>query len=617
MSIVPVLSEEQLRAVDFLQGAALIDAGPGSGKTRVVTARTARLLERKVPSGRILALSFTNKAAQELAERVTQMTGAKVGISTFHKWAINSLKEAGIKYSIFGPDEQALWYSKELGFELKNKKPHQTVRRMMTVIDKAKNSGFVTPKLWESSDFAKKQSEPEKEIIKEVWSKYQNFCLKAEKVDLTDLLVLFYRSWKSEIEKGGGKLMNAAARIDHLMIDEFQDTNNLQMKLINLWTDVHEKNEWVNERGFPTSFVVCGDVDQSIYGFRGSEPKIFLDFPKRYNDSKVFLLWDNHRNQQKIVEHSMQVINNNVERTLKEIKPTRAAGLTPCIYGAEDQKDEITWVLNQIEELKESGSYEICIMARENESLEGFRNALTNVGLSTRGENFLILPEVEIVRNLLKIGIQLNNEWIEKSIPECLAPNLRKAYVVSKREHISLFDALASDSKMSDWVMTVRRISAHLQNKSYDNALSEAFGFNNFFQNAFLCAKDDHTHFTRVEKMLRLIQKAGRPELQNSQFPVRDILKMLSNSNEKNVNTPIDLRTIHASKGCEWDHVFMVGLNADIFPGDEYDTLEEERRVFYVGTTRARETLHFSGVKYNMCPFVGELHPDVRWITKE
>lgn len=615
MSTVPVLSKEQLSAVDFLQGAALIDAGPGSGKTRVITARTARLLERKIPSGRILALSFTNKAAQELATRVTEMTGANVKISTFHKWTMNSLKEAGIKYSLFDPKDQAAWYSKELGFEAKDGKPHKTVRRMMTIIDKAKNSGFVTPTLWESSDFAKKLTEPERDNVEEVWHKYQNYCDKHGKVDLTDILVLFYRSWKQEVEKGRGKLINAAARIDHLMVDEFQDTNNLQMKLINLWTDVQEKSNWVNERGFPTSFVVCGDVDQSIYGFRGSEPKIFLEFPKRYKDSKVFLLWDNHRNQKKIVEHSMEVIGNNVERTLKQIKPTRAAGLTPCIYGAESQTDEISWVLNQIEELKESGSYEICIMARENELLKGYRDALNNAGVSTRGENFLVLPEIEIVRNLLKIGVVLKNDWIAKSIPESLAPNLRKAYVVAKRENISLFDALASDDEMSNWVMTVRRISAHIEEKSYDNALSEAFSFNNFFQNAFLHAKDDHISFTRVEKMLRLIQKAGRNDLKSSRLPINDMLKMLAN--ERNVNTPIDLITMHGSKGGEWDHVFMVGLNAEIFPGDEFDTLEEERRVFYVGTTRARETLHFSGLKYNMCPFVGELHPDVRWITKE
>lgn len=607
------LTDEQLSAVRHIQGAARIDACPGAGKTTTLSERIAYLLSKKVPSGKILSLSFTKRDSEEMFERVKRMTGEAVKITTFHKWAISLLREGGIPFTILSPAVQNSWFKENLSkFDLNDERE---VRRVMNIIDKAKNNCFVSVEAWSRSHFAENLDDETRELIEAVWTDYQAFCKKNRKIDLTDLLAVCYSSWKKEAKQGTGRFLRAAGRIDHLMVDEFQDTNPLQMKLINLWAAPHEEANWENQRSYPTSLVVCGDVDQAIYGFRGSEPTIFLNFPKVFKDCKIFTLTKNYRSTETILTNALSVISNNVERTLKEIEPKRSAGCRPQIFAAEETGEEIDWVMNEIGELHQKGEYEIAILARNNSTLEAFQKALTNLGYQVQGENFLRLQEVDIVRNLLKIGVELHPVWIEKSIPESLKPALRRAFVVHKKTGISLFEALASDQEMHDWIQTVRRISSFVENGEYGNALAEAFNFNNFFHLAVCKMGEEIVYYSRVEKMLRLIAEAGEITLKDSRLGVRAILDLLSD--EKKVNSPIDLMTIHGSKGGEWKHVFMVGLNSETFPGDDFETLEEERRVFYVAMTRAKETLSLSGLKYNLCPFVAEMSSEVVWITKE
>lgn len=613
MQMLDGLNESQLSAVKHTKGAAVIDAGPGAGKTKTLTTRTAYLIENKIPSGRILALSFTRKASEEMAERVKNLTGASVAITTFHKWAGSTLRESGISYRTLSPAAQTDWFKKTLkGLEQTGE---NDVRRVMTIIDKAKNNGFITVEEWRKSHFAEKLEEEQRELISSVWNDYRKFCEKSKMIDLTDLLTLFYSSWKKELQKGSGRILNAVSRTDHLMVDEFQDTNPVQMKLLKLWAKPQEQNGWTNERGFPTSFVVCGDVDQAIYGFRGSEPRIFLNFRRQFENCQIYELGENYRSQKKIVTQALEVVSNNVERTLKKIKPIRPEGLSPQIYAAADRRDEIDWVLNEIGELQERGEYEIAVLARHNSLLEEFQKSLTNLGYQVQGENFLRLEEVEVVRNLLKISVEIHPKWVEKAVPERLKPNLRRAFVAHRKTGVSLFEALASDADMIDWVETVRRIGVFTGRGEYGKALAEAFNFNNFFQNSFRQMSETVTHFSRVEKILMLIREAEKIDLKKERLGVRAVLDLLSD--EKKVNSPIDLLTIHGSKGGEWKHVFMVGLNAEYFPGNDFDTLEEERRVFYVGMTRAKETLSMSGLKHNICPFVAEMNPDVLWIEKQ
>ena len=612
MQILERLNESQASAVKHTKGAAVIDAGPGAGKTTTLAARTAYLLENKVPSGRILSLAFTRKASQEMAERVKRITGDSIAIMTFHRWAGSTLRDSGISYRRLDPPAQVAWFRKTLeGFE---KTGERDVRRVMTIIDKAKNNGFITVDEWSGSQFAEKLQDEERELIINVWTDYWKFCQKNNLVDLTDLLTLFYTSWKKEIQKGGGRILNAVARTDHIMVDEFQDTNPVQMKLLTLWAKPQEQNNWTNDKGFPTSFVVCGDVDQAIYGFRGSEPRILLNFKKQFKDCRNYEMGENYRSQKKIVTQALEVVSNNVERTLKEIKPIRSEGVPPQIYAATNRMDEIAWVIDEIGNLHEKGEYEIAILSRNNSLIEEFRKSLTNSGYETQGELFLRLEEVEVIRNLLKISVEIHPKWVEKAIPEKLKANLRRAFVASRKTDISLFEALASDEEMADWIETVRRISVLVEKGEYGRALSEAFNFNYFFQNSFRQMSADVKHFSRVRKMLKLIAEAEKINLKKTRLGVRAVLDLLSD--EEKVDSQVQLLTVHDSKGGEWRHVFMVGLNAESFPGNDFDCLEEERRVFYVGMTRPKETLSMSGLKHNFCPFVAEMNPDVVWIKK-
>lgn len=607
MNYLDGLNPTQLGAVQHFRGPALVDAGPGSGKTKTISTRIAHLLDKRVPSGQILAVSFTRKSTQEMAERVKKLSGQNVTILTFHKWAITSLKDAGIRFSILDPNEQEEFFARKIDDE-------KLMRRVMTTIDRAKNNLFLNPQSWSKSHFAETFEEETRELIMNVWKDYQNYCDSKYKVDFTDILTLFYSNWKKEVQKGGGKLINSAKRFNHFMVDEFQDTNLLQLKLVKLWANRHEEAKW-QIAGFPTSLLVCGDADQAIYSFRGGEPKIFLDFPKTFDGTAIFNLGENYRSQKKIVEHAISVISNNNERTEKAIKPMRQSGSSPIVYGASTGTDEIEWVATEIENLKKSGEHEIAILSRHNETLADFRKKLEDKGISTRSENFLKLPELEVVRNLLKTAVEIHPQAVEKSVPEKLSSNVRKAFVTAKRYKISLFDALASDIEMKDWLLCIRTISSLMNVRKYSEALTEAFAFVGLLQNAFSFAGKEVSYFSRLETIFQLIENAKTINFESSHLGVEALIELLAN--EASVSSPVELATFHGSKGCEWKHVFLVGLNSSVFPGEVPDELEEERRLYYVGVTRAKDSLRISGIESQLCPFVGEmLLDDIDWSMK-
>lgn len=189
MNYLDGLNPTQLGAVQHFRGPALVDAGPGSGKTKTISTRIAHLLDKRVPSGQILAVSFTRKSTQEMAERVKKLSGQNVTILTFHKWAITSLKDAGIRFSILDPNEQEEFFARKIDDE-------KLMRRVMTTIDRAKNNLFLNPQSWSKSHFAETFEEETRELIMNVWKDYQNYCDSKYKVDFTDILTLFYSNWK-------------------------------------------------------------------------------------------------------------------------------------------------------------------------------------------------------------------------------------------------------------------------------------------------------------------------------------------------------------------------------------------------------------------------------------
>ena len=517
MNYLEGLNPTQLRAVQHKQGPALVDAGPGSGKTKTISTRIKHLLENKVPSGQILAVSFTQKSTLELAERVKKLTDSKINISTFHKWAYSSLRDAGIKFAILNPNEQEDFFRSKIPDE-------KLCRRIMTTIDKAKNNLFLSPESWSKSRFAETFTEENKEEVKKVWKDYQNFCQRTNQMDFTDLLTLFYSKWKKEMQAGGGKIFQTTKRFNHLMIDEFQDTNPLQLKLVKLWAGRPEESQW-KVNGYPSSLLVCGDPDQAIYGFRGGEPKIFIDFPQTFAGTEVFNLGENYRSQEKIVRHAISVISNNLERSEKAIKPMRSEGETPTIFVANSTSDEVEWVTKKIESLKESGISEIAILSRHNEPLNAFRKKLEGKGFATREENFTKLPEVEVVRNLLKLGLEIDQAVVEKAVPKKHEANLRKSYSVAKKYDIYLFEALASDAEMSNWLTSVRRISSAINSRKYSEALMEALTATGLMQTAFAKAGQDVMFFRRLQTISNLVEKSKSINLTNPALGVKALLE--------------------------------------------------------------------------------------------
>lgn len=612
MNYLSGLNAAQLGAVQHKRGPAIVDAGPGSGKTKTISMRIRHLIEEKVPSGQIMALSFTRKSTFELAERVSRLTEAKVKISTFHSWASQTLKFAGFNERTFSPEqgEAESFFLNETGDE-------KHARRVMTAIDKAKNSLFLSPQSWLTSDFAASLEEEDRNSIFKIWQKYQHFCRRERKIDFTDILIKFYLEWRKELSGGkSGKITHSTKLINHLMVDEFQDTNLLQLKLVKLWAMRPETGNWM-VNGYPASLLVCGDADQSIYAFRGAEPKIFLDFPQHFPGTTTFFLGENYRSRANIVRHAISVISNNQERTEKVVKPMRKGEESPVrIFAGDSLQEEAQWVAQEVERLKKEGQYEIAILARHNDILKYFHQTLRTKGIATRSEDFLKLPELETVRNLLKLAVDITHSATEKAVPlknKEYEAALKRAYFVARRHKISLFEALASDPVMNDFIEIVRVISSQISNRRYANALAEALTFAGLLKPALCLAGEDPAgQFARLETIRNFIAKAKTIHFTDEGLGLNALLALLED--DSSVNSPVTVSTMHGSKGCEWKTVFVVGLNSENFPGAEPDELEEERRLYYVAVTRAKDTLALTGNRNSLCPFIGEMvMPDLQW----
>ncbi|MGO9378208.1 MAG: ATP-dependent helicase [Dissulfurispiraceae bacterium] len=601
------LNSRQMEAVMHTEGPLLILAGAGSGKTRVITTRVAYLLTQGIPSGAVLAVTFTNKAAKEMRERaISMLLGKRCRaplISTFHSLCLHILRREIEKlgyrqnFTVYDTsDQHSLLRSilSEIKFEDKSFKPENIMERIS--MTKNEMVRFETVKTAAHDDI---------EIISEaVYPKYSAAMKTLNAVDFDDLLLLTLQLFKEH----PAVLNRYSELFRYIMVDEYQDTNRVQYNLVRLLA------------GEKKNLCVVGDDDQSIYGWRGANLDNILDFEKDFPGTVVVRLEQNYRSFGHILQAANSVIKNNTKRMEKSLWTERGQGPKVSIFKADDGDDEAQWVADRIELLKfeKKASYEdIAIIYRANLFSKPFEEALrknripyTVVG----GISYFDHREIKDLASYLKICANPSDDLSLLRIANVpkrgLGPAaLGRLVAFAQQKSISLLEAMKRSVEYSGLGDRITKSAADLASliEKYANlfrtkgemnktfiALIGDINYRNYLHELY---KTPQATLGRIEAYENFILSLAHYESNEPVPSLHGFLEALAltdlmNEKEEKKSFGVTLISLHSSKGLEFPVVFIVGVEEDIIPHKKaVGDVEEERRLFYVGITRAMREL--------------------------
>ncbi len=593
------LNNKQREAAAQVNGSILILAGAGSGKTRTITYRIANMIENEnISPYNILAVTFTNKAAKEMRERVEALIGEeakKCTISTFHSFGVKLLRmyarELGYdsNFTIYDTDDQRRVVKtilKEYGLEKVND------REIAALISKAKEE-----------DLPLKDFEYINKNFVEIYEKYNRDLKTNNAMDFSDILVNTYNLLKLPhiLEKVQDKYK-------YVMIDEYQDTNNLQYKIIDLIARKH------------FNLCVVGDENQSIYGFRGANISNILNFEKNYSNSKIIKLEENYRSTSTILEAANEVIKNNKSSKDKKLWTQKGNGDLIQVLECADGRDEVNKVIEMIKEEHSKGVpyRDITILYRTNAQSRIFEEGFLRNNIPHKvfgGISFYARAEIKDIVAYLSV---ITNSKDELNLTRILNvpkrklgdKGIEKLNEYAREKGISLFDTLSHIDEISGLTGTTKEklselytiIKAYQEILSYETAsvivtdLIDKIGYYHY-------VKENYDNFeTRLEHIEEF--KNSILELENifGNVSLNEYLENISlisaTDDLEETSDYVKLMTIHNSKGLEFPIVFLVGFENEIFPGSrafsDDSELEEERRLCYVAITRAEKKLYLS-----------------------
>jgi DNA helicase-2/ATP-dependent DNA helicase PcrA len=606
------LNEEQRAAAQTIEGPVLVLAGAGSGKTRVVTCRIVNLIESGIPPSAILGLTFTNKAAAEMRERVSKLTQHQVLVCTFHSLGVRVLRESiqalGYQrdFTIYDEDDvEKLIKSclSELNI-VKTKEKKVEIKPFKNLISRAKND----LKLPDQIDHTELETETEK-AFPQVYALYQRKLLEYNAVDFDDLLFLVVRLWKEHPLI----LERYQKRWPFALIDEYQDTNAAQYTMINLL---------VQKTG---NIFVVGDPDQSIYSWRGANIKNILHFERDYPGTKVVRLEQNYRSHTHILNAANSLIHHNDGRYEKSLWSDLGPGHKVKLFVGEDDRAEAQFVARQISYHHEEEKIplsQMVIFYRTNSQSRVFEDYLANQNLPyviVGGISFYQRREIKDVLAFLRIA-QSGADFIsfartinlpKRGFGESSIDKLRLAASEERMTILGYCEALVQDmplqfsvrlnAKQKDSLAQYLQVIQGLRQrrssiKELVLAAIEETGYLSYLR------EDPESFEDRRENLDELITKAVEWEAFAPQPTLQAFLEELALKSSLDEVNPTDdrlnLMTIHNGKGLEFPVVFLVGLEEDLFPHinskNSRDAIEEERRLCYVGMTRAKDDLYIS-----------------------
>ncbi len=621
MDLLAGLNAPQQAAVLHENGPLLIFAGAGSGKTRTLTHRIAHLIHhRGVSPSRILAVTFTNKAAREMQERLASLAGPesrRLWLGTFHAMCARMLRMHGEfldidpRFVIFDSDDSTR-LMKEVLREADVDSDRYPAARVLGRISDAKNN------MRSPSDVAALAASPADRVIARLYARYQERLSGSRALDFDDLLTFAVKLLR---DTPAGEIF--AQRFEHILIDEFQDVNKAQFEWARELTRVHK------------NIAVVGDDDQSIYKWRGADIRLILDFEQEFPDANVIYLEQNYRSTQTILDAAHGVIARNAGRRPKKLWSEESGGLKLELHGLANAQEEAMWVARKIQELQRSGQRplsDFVILCRVNAQSRPFEEAFIRMRMPLRlvgTQRFYERREIKDLLAYLRVLFNPNDGVallrIINTPPRGIgATTLERLSQLSATHNLPIFDVIHSDELLAGLgsgprakIGAVRHL---LDNLGEDlrssesmaellNRVIERSGYEEFLRRER--SNDTIDRIANVDEFLSAavafddrVRQDGTEDLEESPFaegpPFLGLfLETTTLDSDAHAATgeheAVTLMTLHAAKGLEFSVVFVVGAEQGLLPhsralwGDSPDELEEERRLCYVGLTRARE----------------------------
>ena len=645
-NILDNLNKEQREAVETVRGPLLVLAGAGSGKTKLLTSRIAYLIQNGVRPRNILAVTFTNKAAKEMKERLGNILGENVvkymWVGTFHgicgrilrenieNYSFQSGKRLDKNFSIYDETDsnavikQAI---KKLNLDDKVYAP----KLVKTVISNAKN------KMQDAYTFATFARDFKSQKIAQIYEEYENSLNNNNAIDFDDMLMLTVKL----LEQCKEVRQQYYDRFQHILVDEFQDTNMAQYKLINmLYTNLEP--DIPDER----SLCVVGDVDQSIYSWRGADYTIILNFQKDFKKTKLIKLEQNYRSTANILNVANAIIENNTERVDKVLYSQKGDGELIDYFEAQDEADEANFIASRIKQDSGGNYNRFAILYRTNSQSRALEEACMAAGLPYKiygGLKFYDRKEVKDIIAYLKLIYNTDDSQSfrrivnvpKRAIGDTTVKNLSD---FADKEDISLF---AACQRIEDAVEIPPRTRSKLKDFSelilkFVNA-KDSYSLQDFVTLviektgylAELQSQNTPESEADIENLQELVNVAGEFVPEEADNALGEFLQQVALVSDldgmEDISNNVTLMTLHSAKGLEFPIVFLAGCDEGVFPHQRTfnipSEMEEERRLMYVGVTRAEEKLYLTSAKrrqmwgeykyYNPSRFIDEIPPQL------
>ena len=618
MSIYDTLNEQQKKGVFTTDGPVLLLAGAGSGKTRVLTHRIAYLIdELGVNSWNIMAITFTNKAAGEMKERVENLVGVgsdSIWVTTFHSTCVRILRRYADRigydnnFAIYDTDDQKT-VMKEVCKRLQIDTKQLKERTILGAISSAKDE-LISPPEYElnaAGDYRKQK-------IASAYREYQETLRKNNAMDFDDLIMKTVELFKTDQEV----LASYQKRFKYIMVDEYQDTNTAQFELIRLLA------------AGTRNLCVVGDDDQSIYKFRGANIRNILDFEKVYPEAVVIRLEQNYRSTQNVLDAANAVIKNNTGRKEKTLWTDHGNGNRIHFKQFDNAYEEAEFVADDIAGKKRNGiaDYGDCaVLFRTNAQARLLEERFVVEGIPYNvvgGVNFYARKEIKDLLAYLKT---IDNGCDDLAVKRIInipkrgigAATIAKVQDYAELHEISFYEALCQADEVTGLTSkTAEKLKPFVNLINVFRSKVDFYGIKELLEDVIettgyvkeLEASDEEDAEARIENIDELISKAAAFEETHDQPTLGEFLEEVALvadiDNVEEGNNRVLLMTIHSAKGLEFSHVYMTGMEDGIFPSymtivsDDPDEIEEERRLAYVGITRAKEDLTLCYAKMRM-----------------
>ena len=640
-NILDNLNKEQREAVQTIQGPLLVLAGAGSGKTKLLTSRIAYLIQNGVKPRNILAVTFTNKAAKEMKERLGNILGENVvkymWVGTFHgicgrilrenieNYSFQSGKRLDKNFSIYDENDsnavikQAI---KKLNLDDKVYQP----KLVKSVISNAKN------KMQDAYTFATFARDFKSQKIASIYEEYENALNNNNAIDFDDMLLLTVKL----LEQSKEVRQLYYDRFQHILVDEFQDTNMAQYKLINmLYTNLEP--EIPDER----SLCVVGDVDQSIYSWRGADYTIILNFQKDFKKTKLIKLEQNYRSTANILNVANAIIENNTERVDKVLYSQKGDGELIDYYEAQDEADEANFIASRIKQDSGGDYNRYAILYRTNSQSRALEEACMAAGIPYRiygGLKFYDRKEIKDIIAYFKLIYNPDDSQSFRRIvnvpKRAIGDTTVKALSdFADSKDVSLFEAIKEieeselsprvQSKLKDFAELILKFKNAVGSYSLQEFVTLVIEKSGYL--AELQSQNTPESEADIENLQELVNVAGEFVPEESDNALGEFLQQVALVSDldgmDDISNNVTLMTLHSAKGLEFPIVFLAGCDEGVFPHQRTfnipSEMEEERRLMYVGVTRAEEKLYLSSAKrrqmwgeykyYNPSRFIDEI----------